>query len=72
MDIESLGKMILVIGLVMFLIGGVLVIGGKIGLGRLPGDIFIKKGNFTFYFPLITCILVSIILTLFVNFILRR
>ena len=31
----------------------------KFGLGKLPGDIFIKKGNFTFYFPLATCIIIS-------------
>jgi len=72
MDIEGLGKMMLMIGLLMLLIGGALLLGGKIGLGRLPGDIFVKKGNFTFYFPLITCIIISLVLTLLLNFILRR
>jgi hypothetical protein len=38
--------------------------GGLGGLGRLPGDIFVRKGSATFYFPIVTCILVSVILTL--------
>lgn len=42
---------------------------GKIpGVGKLPGDIFIKKGNFSFYFPLATCVLISLFLTLILNF----
>ncbi|AVX31963.1 MULTISPECIES: DUF2905 domain-containing protein [unclassified Carboxydocella] len=40
--------------------------------GRLPGDIYIQKGNFTFYFPLATSIVISIILTLLLNLLFRR
>ena len=61
----GLGKSLIIIGLIIVLIGVLLTLAGKVPwLGRLPGDIFIRRGNFTFYFPLATSILVSIILTL--------
>ena len=59
------GKSLIVIGLVIAAIGLLLTLAGKIPwLGRLPGDIFIKRDNFSFYFPLATSILISIILSL--------
>jgi predicted phosphohydrolase len=62
---ESFGKTLVVLGLV---IAGVGVLVWQLGpltwLGRLPGDIIIRRGNFTFYFPLATSILISLILTL--------
>jgi hypothetical protein len=59
------GKILLVAGLVLAGIGLILVLSDKIGwIGRLPGDIVIKRENFTFYFPLATCILISVVLTL--------
>ena len=59
------GKILIIVGLLIAGMGVLLMVGNKIPwLGRLPGDIFIKKGNFTFYFPMVTCILISIILTL--------
>ena len=61
----GLGKSLIVIGLVIAAIGLILTLAGKIPwLGRLPGDIFIKRDNFTFYFPLATSILISLILSL--------
>ncbi|MGG3271007.1 DUF2905 domain-containing protein [Priestia aryabhattai] len=47
-------------------LGGILVVIGLLWqfVGKLPGDIFIKKGNITFYFPIVTCILVSVVLSL--------
>jgi len=61
-----LGKMLMLLGVFIILIGFLLVIGEKIPwIGRLPGDIIIRKKNFTFYFPIVTSILISIILTLF-------
>jgi len=61
-----LGKMLILLGVFIILIGVLLVIGEKIPwIGRLPGDIIIRKKNFTFYFPIVTSILISIILTLF-------
>jgi uncharacterized membrane protein YkgB len=61
----ALGKMLILLGVVIIVIGLLLLVGEKIPwIGRLPGDIIIRKKNFTFYFPLATSILISIILTL--------
>ncbi len=60
-----LGKMLIVLGVFIILIGVLLVIGEKIPwIGRLPGDIIIRKKNFTFYFPIVTSLIISILLTL--------
>jgi hypothetical protein len=60
----SLGKTLIVIGLVVALIGVILSFAGRIPwLGRLPGDIYVKRENFTFYFPLATSIIISLILS---------
>lgn len=68
----SLGKTLIVLGLVIALIGVVLNFAGRIPwLGRLPGDIYVKRENFTFYFPLATSILISIILS-FILWLFRR
>ena len=70
---ESFGRMILIFGLFMVALGGLLMIGGKLfGLGRLPGDIFIQRGNFSFYFPVVTSIVLSLLLTILLNLFLRR
>lgn len=61
----DLGKILIIFGVVIVGIGVLLLIGDKIPwIGRLPGDIFIKKERFTFYFPIVTCIIISIILTI--------
>jgi hypothetical protein len=61
----DMGKAIIFTGILLIVIGAVMLLIGKIpGAGRLPGDIMIKKENFSFYFPLTTCIVVSIVLTL--------
>jgi hypothetical protein len=61
----QLGKILIVLGLVIAGVGLFFTLGGKIPwIGRLPGDIYIKRKNFTFYFPLATSLLISIILTL--------
>jgi hypothetical protein len=60
----DLGRTLLVVGGVVFVIGLLLTFGARIpGLGRLPGDIVYKKGSFTFYFPLVTSLLLSLLLT---------
>lgn len=60
----TLGKTLMVLGLVIALIGLLLTLAGRIPwLGRLPGDIYVKREHFTFYFPLATCILVSVVLS---------
>jgi len=61
----ALGKMLVLLGVLIIVIGLLLLLGEKIPwVGRLPGDIIIRKKNFTFYFPLATSILISIVLTL--------
>jgi len=61
----ALGKLLILLGVFIIIIGIFLLIGDKIPrLGKLPGDIIIKKEKFTFYFPITTSILISIILTL--------
>lgn len=69
----DLGKTLILIGGVIILLGVILTFAGKIpGVGKLPGDILIKKENFTFYFPLATCIIISIVLSLILYFFNRR
>ncbi len=61
----DVGKLLIVVGAVIVLAGVVLVAAGRIPwIGRLPGDIYIRRGNWSFYFPLATSILLSIVLTL--------
>lgn len=70
---EYFGKILLITGLVLSLIGGLVLLAGRIPwLGRLPGDFIIQKRNFTVYFPLATSILVSILLTLLFKFLGRK
>jgi len=61
---NEIGKNLMIFGLLIAAAGALLWSGiGKGWLGRLPGDIHYAKGNFSFYFPIITCIVVSLILT---------
>jgi len=70
--LSDLGRILLLVGLGIAVLGVVLMLGGKIPwLGRLPGDIAYRKGNFSFYFPIVTSILLSIVLTVVLN-LLRR
>jgi Protein of unknown function (DUF2905) len=62
---QDLGKTILIIGLVLVVAGAIMWKTGSLGgLGRLPGDLFVRKGNATFYFPIVTCLVISAALTL--------
>ena len=66
---SDLGRSIITIGIVLVIVGVLMTVAGKIpGVGKLPGDIFIKKENFSFYFPLTTCILLSIIFSAIMYF----
>lgn len=70
---HDLGKIIIAFGLLIVLAGVVLVLAGRVPwIGRLPGDIHIQRGNFTFYFPLATSLLLSIVLTLILYLVGRR
>jgi hypothetical protein len=70
---ENLGRYLMIGGVILILIGGAVYLAARMGLplGRLPGDIRIERENGTFYFPLASSILVSVILTLIINVILR-
>ena len=70
---HDLGKILIAFGLLIVLAGVVLVVVGRVPwIGRLPGDIHIQRGNFTFYFPLATSLLLSIVLTLILYLLGRR
>jgi hypothetical protein len=72
-DFSGIGKIVVVIGLVIVVIGLLLIFFNKIPfIGKLPGDIVIKKENFTFYFPIVTSIVLSIILSLIFYFLRRK
>ena len=69
---DGLGKTLIYLGLLLVVLGLVFSYGGKIPwLGHLPGDIYIQRERFTFYFPLTTCIVISIVITL-VLYLFRR
>jgi len=61
---RDLGRLLILLGAVTLLAGLALTFFSRIGLGRLPGDLVYRRGSFTFYFPLMTSILLSIALSL--------
>ncbi|MGA9348326.1 MAG: DUF2905 domain-containing protein [Anaerolineae bacterium] len=70
----TMGKMLILVGLFVLLVGLIMTFAPKLRipfLGRLPGDIRIEREGFSFYFPIVTCILLSILLTLLLNVIAR-
>jgi hypothetical protein len=61
---NDVGRALVVMGLVVALVGVVLMVAGRVSwLGRLPGDLYIQRGNWSFYFPLATSVVVSVLLT---------
>ena len=60
---DSLGKSLLVFGLVIAAIGAALWLFGRSGGGFLPGDIVLERKNVRFYFPIVTCLVISLVLT---------
>jgi hypothetical protein len=70
---NGLGRPLIIMGLVMVVIGLIFTLSPKLPtwLGRLPGDINIKRDNFSFHFPLVTCLLISAILS-FIMWLLRK
>jgi hypothetical protein len=70
---QEIGRMIVVIGVLLVVVGVLLMFSDKIPwIGRLPGDIVVRRKNFTFYFPIVTCILLSILLTMLFRVFFRR
>jgi hypothetical protein len=72
-DMESIARYLMIGGIILFLLGGGLYLATKFGLplGRLPGDIRIEGENGSFYFPVTTSILISVVLTIVLNVIAR-
>jgi len=69
---EGMGKSLVIIGLIFIAIGIAIAFGPRIPfIGKLPGDIYIKKDSFTFYFPLASSILISVIIT-FIMYLFRK
>lgn len=72
-ELFGFGKFLVFLGIILIILGLILIFVPKIPfIGKLPGDIYIKKDNFTFYFPLGTSLLLSILLTLILNLIFRK
>ncbi len=76
-ELGGLGKLLIGFGVVMIILGGIFLLLGNLSgkvpwIGRLPGDIYIERGNWSFYFPLATSIILSIILTLLFSLFGRR
>ncbi len=69
--LESMGKLLLIGAAILGAAGLVILLAGRLGLGRLPGDIFIQRENVTFYFPLATMLIISVILTIIANLVRR-
>ncbi|HHV81706.1 MAG TPA: DUF2905 domain-containing protein [bacterium] len=70
---SMLGKILILFGIVFILLGIFLIFFQRIPyLGKLPGDIIIRRGNTVIYFPIVTCILLSIIFSLILNIFFRR
>ena len=60
-------KILIILGIVILVIGLLYPYIKKIGLGQLPGDVIFKSGNSTFLFPVVTCIIISVVLTIILN-----
>ena len=69
MNLESFGRIMMAVALFLFLFGLVIFFIGRMGIPKLPGDIFIKRGNTSIAFPIMTSLVVSVILTIIINII---
>ena len=70
---NELGKLLILFGVILIMVGAALVVADKIPwLGRLPGDIHIQRPNFSFFFPLTTSIVISVVLSLLLYLLSRR
>jgi Protein of unknown function (DUF2905) len=71
-DLSTLGKFVAIAGATLLVLGGLIWLAGRIpALGHLPGDIRLQRGNVSCFFPLTTMIIVSVLLTVILNIILR-
>ncbi len=68
----EVGRILLIVGIVLVVIGGLAALGVRLPFGRLPGDIAIQGERGGFYFPIVTMIVISVVLTILLNLFLRR
>ena len=71
MPFSDPGKLLVVVGLVIALVGGVILVASRLGLGQFPGDVTVSSGGFSLFFPIVTWIVTSIVLTIVLNIVLR-
>ena len=70
---QEVGRALVVFGVVIAAVGALLLLAGRVPwLGRLPGDIVVRREHFTLYFPIVTSVVVSVVLTLLLNLFFRR
>jgi hypothetical protein len=67
MDLQTMGRIVLLLGLAMVIAGGLLLLGSRLGLGSLPGNVRVGGQNWSCYLPIAASILLSLLLTLIVN-----
>jgi Protein of unknown function (DUF2905) len=72
MGLEGVGKLLIGAAVLVLVLGGVFLLLGRLGLDRLPGDLVLRRGNLTVYFPIGLMILLSVVGTILLNFFLRR
>lgn len=72
MDLQPLGRVLILLAVVLGVVGALLLVGGRLGLGRLPGDFSWGSGNVRVYAPIATSIVLSLVLTIVLNLVMRR
>jgi Protein of unknown function (DUF2905) len=72
MALGDIGKLLLIAGVVIAVVGGVILLLIRVGVTQLPGSISVSGGNFSFFFPVAFCVVVSIVLTVVINLIVHR
>ncbi|HEX6537574.1 MAG TPA: DUF2905 domain-containing protein [Candidatus Dormibacteraeota bacterium] len=71
MPLTDPGKLLLIVGVVIAVIGGVIIVARRLGLGHLPGDVTVSSGGVSLFVPIVACVVVSIVLTVVINVLLR-
>lgn len=69
---SQVGRTLVVFGILLVVVGGAFMLAEKLGLGRLPGDVVVERKGFKLYAPIATSILISLVLTLLANLLLRK
>jgi hypothetical protein len=72
MALGDIGKLVLIAGVVIAVVGGVILLLARVGVTQLPGSISVSGGNVSFFFPVAFCVVVSIVLTVVINLIVHR